>query len=667
MEPVVSVVLPIYNDIKYSEQSVNSILSQTFTDYELIIVDDGSNVETKLVIKTLAERDPRIKVITQNENGGVANALNAGIGQSCGKYIARMDSDDIAEPNRLERQVSFLEQHNDVHIVGGSVLIFGDGVNERVVEHPANPGEVHFAMFFNCSVVHPSIMVRRCVFEKFRYPVTYPSAEDYALWLNIISDSTDSYKFANLPQPPILKLRKHISNSSKVYRSTQHDSTIQALSDTLVKICKDKLGKCSPKDVSEVFFDPKKINKENSETVVNVVEQIERYLCSQNFDSNNKSMIRKETTKQLGLFSSIGLHLYSSPAESVAWRRWLSRNSPDSLLDLFSKLNVVPNPTKQPTPTTQKKPRSLERLTVICFSKDRAFQLKEYLRSLFKYVKHKDQTTTSIESKGDNVDDDDHHLVQMDVRVLYKATEKFVKSYEKLTKMFPLVKWIEETDFTTQLKDIIDTSSDYILWGVDDVFYYDTFNPYHSMKILENNADIICSSFRLFPKVTFCHPANSNSKVPSSFEEMCHDKVTNTKTIRFDRNEGSQDWNYPFELCATLFRKDDVDSIMQTIEKHFGIEGLSHPNKLEVCGSRIFTRSLDPIHKHKFCLCLDKPVLSVITVNRVQDVCCNPIFVEIDLDTLDEYFWNDRLFDDNLYREKSSTFNSVHIGDFHLQ
>eukprot|EP01123_Difflugia_compressa_P009208 TRINITY_DN2985_c0_g1_i1.p1 TRINITY_DN2985_c0_g1~~TRINITY_DN2985_c0_g1_i1.p1 ORF type:complete len:116 (-),score=22.82 TRINITY_DN2985_c0_g1_i1:7-330(-) len=102
------------------------------------------------------------------------------------------------------------------------------------------------------------------------------------------------------------------------------------------------------------------------------------------------------------------------------------------------------------------------------------------------------------------------------------------------------------------------------------------------------------------------------------------------------------------------------------IEKEYGREGISHPNKLEVCGGRLFSQRKHPKHQLKYCLCLSKPVLSVVTVNRVQDVCTNPIFDEIDVETLDKYFWDERQFDLNHYQQKCKQFNSVHIGDFVL-
>jgi len=106
---------------------------------------------------------------------------------------------------------------------------------------------------------------------------------------------------------------------------------------------------------------------------------------------------------------------------------------------------------------------------------------------------------------------------------------------------------------------------------------------------------------------------------------------------------------------------------MNAIEKNFGREGISHPNKLEVCGSRVFSRKIHPQSSLHYCTCLKSPVLSVITINRVQDVCQNRIYNSNEfssLEALDALFWEEREMDLNYYRNKK--FNAVHIGDFIL-
>ena len=267
-------------------------------------------------------------------------------------------------------------------------------------------------------------------------------------------------------------------------------------------------------------------------------------------------------------------------------------------------------------------------------------------------------------------------------------------------------------------------SSDFILWGVDDVLFYDEVDVSEAVRVLDSNRDVISASIRLAPQVTFCHPASASSIVPKCTHSQFHVDIQASHIVviveplgeargssplwlKFNRFEGTQDWNYPFELCATIFRKvlfyhvfaveyfllpsnvlfqDDVIALLEDIERTMGVEGISHPNKLEVCGSRLFARQQFPRwNSAKYCLCLSKLVslisrflpcqfvitlvsqtMSVVTINRVQDVCENPIYQEVDLATLDGYFWDGNEFDLSRYRQRSSTYYAVHVGDVFL-
>ena len=126
--PKVSIIMGVYNckNIDELTRSVQSIVNQTFCDWEFIICNDGSTDHTLEILMSLKQMDSRIKVITYENNKGLANALNACIEISAGKYIARQDEDDISNPNRIERQVDYLDKHNDVSIVGSNAIVFDD-------------------------------------------------------------------------------------------------------------------------------------------------------------------------------------------------------------------------------------------------------------------------------------------------------------------------------------------------------------------------------------------------------------------------------------------------------------------------------------------------------------------------------------------------------------
>ncbi len=122
---VISVVMPVYNTpVPYLKEAVGSILGQTFRDFELIIVDDGSENETEEYLRTLS--DPRIRLIRNETNRGITRSLNIGFAAARGKYIARMDGDDISFPERFEKQFAFMESHPDVFVCGADSVNLGD-------------------------------------------------------------------------------------------------------------------------------------------------------------------------------------------------------------------------------------------------------------------------------------------------------------------------------------------------------------------------------------------------------------------------------------------------------------------------------------------------------------------------------------------------------------
>ena len=114
--PQISVVMPAYNAEKYITEAIDSILFQTFKDFEFIIINDASTDSTKDIIESY--KDPRIKLVNNEQNKGVAKSLNIGISVACGKYIARMDADDIALPERFQKQFDFMEQHPNIDVCG---------------------------------------------------------------------------------------------------------------------------------------------------------------------------------------------------------------------------------------------------------------------------------------------------------------------------------------------------------------------------------------------------------------------------------------------------------------------------------------------------------------------------------------------------------------------
>jgi len=193
--PLISAVLPVYNGAADVEKAIASILAQTFTDFELIVINDGSKDNSASVLEAL--EDPRIRLFHQ-DNMGLAGTLNRGISLARGRYIARQDQDDLSHPERFARQVAFLEAHPDHGLLGTAAQIWvGDTPTDRAHDHPADHGALSFELLFNNPFVHSSIMMRKATVEAAGGYTTDPARqppEDYELWSRMVRHA----KVANL-------------------------------------------------------------------------------------------------------------------------------------------------------------------------------------------------------------------------------------------------------------------------------------------------------------------------------------------------------------------------------------------------------------------------------------------------------------------------------------
>lgn len=196
--PRVSVILPVYNGENYLMEAVESILGQTYGDFELIAINDGSKDSTAALLDTVS--DPRVRVVHQ-ENMGLALTLNKGIGLARGEYIARQDADDISRPERLARQVEYMDEHPRCGLLGTWSVIHEDRVpTSRQHRHPCSNGELQFRLLFDSFFVHSSVMIRRTALDRAGLYPTDPERnppEDFDLWLRIARD----HELANLPEP----------------------------------------------------------------------------------------------------------------------------------------------------------------------------------------------------------------------------------------------------------------------------------------------------------------------------------------------------------------------------------------------------------------------------------------------------------------------------------
>ncbi len=231
--PKVSVLMPVYNTKEtHLKESIESILSQTYDDFEFLILNDAStdsNVEK--IVKSY--KDNRIKYYKNDNNLGISGTRNKLLNLSSGEFLSVMDHDDISFPERLKKQVEFLEKNPDIGVVGAFAETFPKkGINKK----PIINDDIEENLMFSCAILHPASMIRKKVLidNNIKYEKEFSPAEDYALWCRLIGKT----RFANLPEI-LLKYRIHDSNTSK----TQ----------------KDKMFKCSQKIYNFVRKDNNKL------------------------------------------------------------------------------------------------------------------------------------------------------------------------------------------------------------------------------------------------------------------------------------------------------------------------------------------------------------------------------------------------------------------------
>lgn len=176
-KPLVSIVMSVYNDELYLKQSLDSIFAQTMQDFEIIIVDDASTDRTVEIINEY--QDERIRLYLNETNQGLTKNLNRGLSFVRGEYIARMDGDDICRPDRLEKQIQWLEAHPSLMLISCRTHMFGD--EDLVSDIQGTPKQLQARMLIRPVLAHPGFMMRRELVEKqgFCYDESYRSAQDY--------------------------------------------------------------------------------------------------------------------------------------------------------------------------------------------------------------------------------------------------------------------------------------------------------------------------------------------------------------------------------------------------------------------------------------------------------------------------------------------------------
>ena len=224
---MISVLISVFNGSEYLAEAMDSLLAQTYSDFELIVVDDGSTDDTLDQLQAYAAKDPRVNVV-HHSNRGVPASINAAARLAVGKYLARMDLDDVASPTRFQKQVAYLDAHPEVTVLGSRVILIDPfGTEYHRPMHALTHEEIDAKLLAGegWAVVQPAAMLRHDAFLQVKgYDERYRTSQDFDLWLRMAEHG----RLANLEEP-LLKYRQHLGSANFAKAKQQKEFKIQIL------------------------------------------------------------------------------------------------------------------------------------------------------------------------------------------------------------------------------------------------------------------------------------------------------------------------------------------------------------------------------------------------------------------------------------------------------
>lgn len=230
--PRVSILLPVYNGEKFLDEALTSLVQQSYTDFEILVIDDGSTDQSVNIIQRWQTADRRIRLIHNSTPHGLPYALNRGLREAIGEYIARADQDDVHRPGRLAAQINFLTNHPKIMLVGTAYQPFSADGHKPPIIHPTDPPAIAWKMLTTSAFCHPSVMFRRRLYTMIEgYPIT--GSEDFAYFSKIVRQ----WPTANLRQV-FIDYREHGMN----YSVTRRDEMAKSVMATYQKNFEFYLG-----------------------------------------------------------------------------------------------------------------------------------------------------------------------------------------------------------------------------------------------------------------------------------------------------------------------------------------------------------------------------------------------------------------------------------------
>lgn len=221
-QPQITVLMPVYNAEKYLREAIDSVLNQTFTAFELLIINDGSTDTSEQIIQSYT--DPRIRYIKNDKNLRLIATLNKGIGLITTKYMVRADADDINIPERLELQYRYMEEHPEIGLLGTAFELFGENVSPAITRYSADHNTICLKHLYQIHLSHGTSIFRMSVLKEnnLLFDPSFSHAEDYELWTRISAVT----RLANLQQV-LYRVRIHENEVSKIHSSTQLENSFR--------------------------------------------------------------------------------------------------------------------------------------------------------------------------------------------------------------------------------------------------------------------------------------------------------------------------------------------------------------------------------------------------------------------------------------------------------
>lgn len=290
-EPNVTVLMPVHDAASFLGEALDSVFAQTYRDFEIVLVDDASTDGIDGVLGGYA--DPRLRILRRAEQGGIAAALNDGLGAARGRYLAQMNADDIALPDRFARQIDFLEHHPRIGIVGGNQQPIGlDGRPQGPASTlPTLPGHVRWMLHVHNCVNHPTVVARRDVMETVGGYPREVVGEDYLLWVR----ATEVTRVANIADV-VLRYRVHPGSTSSLLAEEMHARALEIAEDALMNL----LGERPTREALVVLRDPPRAERAPVEDVREAVTLLWRFtravLEGHELDAAERAAIRRSAT-----------------------------------------------------------------------------------------------------------------------------------------------------------------------------------------------------------------------------------------------------------------------------------------------------------------------------------------------------------------------------------